>query len=321
MAPAFVHHVRLVGVFPQFLYEGKRLDPGRGILDCNCDLQRCRIDALVALNQVQVLARAAEIGLLAEIRDVDHQRFAFPPGDRVAPVLANVLWQVRPVRDRDRAIEPCALADVVVHIDRIRALDDPHHAAEIAEGPSVRRQRSCLENHRKGIQQATFNTAAVLGTVGAIHAIEVVVWRRLVSARRDRSGPAAGGALQERLEVLSFLADSLLRLRYQARHPAIGRVDDHRRAAAYVSWLIAEPMLVVRTGDVLFRATDVLPVDFSTVPSGAIVAREKLVESFLVLSVVHEFPVAKLLGALEWDYGRVTPCTLQVRSTPRSLGR
>src|SRR6267378_1014989 len=279
------------------------------------------IDALVALDQVQVFARAAEICLLAEIRNVDDQSFAFPPGDRIAPVLVNVLWQVRPVRDRDRAIEPCALADVVVHVDRIRALDDPHHATEIAEGPSVRRQRSCLENYRKAIQQATLNTAAVLGTVGAIHAIEVVVWRRLVSARRDRSGPAAGSTLQERLEVLSFLADSLLRLRYQGRHPAIGRVDDHRRAAAYVSWLIAEPMLVVRAGNVLFRATDVLPVNFSTVPSGAIVALKQLVESLLVLSVVHKFPVTKLLGSLEWDNGRVTPCTLQVRGAPRSLGR
>src|SRR6266576_1290899 len=139
---------------------------------------------------------------------------------------------MRSVRDRDRAIEPGALADVVVHVDRIRALDDPHHTAEIAEGPSVRRQWSCLENHWKVIQQATLDTAAVLGTVGAIHAIEVVIGRRLVSARRDWSGSAAGSTLQERLEVLPFLADPLLRRRYQGRHPAIGRLDDHRGAGA-----------------------------------------------------------------------------------------
>src|SRR6266403_6007090 len=80
-------------------------------------------------------------------------------------------------------------------------------------------------------------------------------------------------------------------------------------------------MLVVRAGDIFFRAADVLTVDFATVPSGAIVAREKLVESLLVLSVVHEFPVAKLLGSLEWDNGRVASCTLEVRGTPRSFGR
>src|SRR5579864_4935314 len=163
---------------------------------------------------MEILARAAKISLFAEVGDVHHKRIAFPASDGIAPILVNILWQVRPIGDRNYAIESGALADVVVDINGIGALDDAHHAAEIAERSSVRRQLSRWKNHGKAIQQATLDTAAVLGTVGTIHTIDVVVGRRLVSARRNRSGPAAGSTLQERLEVLPFLSNSLLRCRH-----------------------------------------------------------------------------------------------------------
>src|SRR5579864_4860587 len=158
---------------------------------------------------MEILARAAKISLFAEVGDVHHKRIAFPASDGIAPILVNILWQVRPIGDRNYAIKSGALADVVVDINGIGALDDAHHAAEIAERSSVRRQHSRWENHGKAIQQTTFDAAAVLRAVRAVHAIDVVVGWGLAPQRRDWSGPAAGGALQERREVLAFFVDSL----------------------------------------------------------------------------------------------------------------
>jgi len=73
LAPAFVHHVRLIGVLPQFLDEGERFDPRRWIFSGNRDLQILCVDSLVALNQVQVFARTAKVCLVIEIRDIDNQ--------------------------------------------------------------------------------------------------------------------------------------------------------------------------------------------------------------------------------------------------------
>src|ERR1700739_3062382 len=128
---------------------------------------------------MEILARAAKICLFAEVGDVDYQRIAFPARDGITPVLLNILWQMRPIGNRNYAIESGALTDVVVDTNGIGALDDAHHAAEIAERPSVRRQQSRWENHRKAIQQTTFDAAAVLRAVRAVHAIQVVVGRRL----------------------------------------------------------------------------------------------------------------------------------------------
>src|SRR5690242_16417995 len=111
---------------------------------------------------MKILARAAKIGLLAEVGDVHDQRIAFPARDGIAPVLVNILWQVRPIADRNDAIESRALADVVVDINGITALYDAHHATEIPERPSVRRQLSRRKNHGKAVQQTTFDAAAVL---------------------------------------------------------------------------------------------------------------------------------------------------------------
>ena len=69
LAPAFVHHVRLIGVLPQFLDEGERFDPRRWIFSGNRNLQILCVDSLVVLNQVQVFARTAKVCLVSEIRD------------------------------------------------------------------------------------------------------------------------------------------------------------------------------------------------------------------------------------------------------------
>src|SRR5580704_257309 len=120
---------------------------------------------------MELLARAAKIGFFAEVGDVHHQRITFPARDGIAPILVNSFWQMRPIADRNYAIESCALTDVVVDINRIGALDDAHHAAEISERSSVRRQLSRGENHGKAIQQTTFDAAADLGTISEVNEI------------------------------------------------------------------------------------------------------------------------------------------------------
>src|SRR4029077_9588332 len=96
---------------------------------------------------MEILARTAKVGLFAEIGDINHQSIAFPTRDGIAPVLANIFRQMRPVGDLNYAIESGALTNVVVDIDGIGAFDDAHDAAEIAERSSVRRQLSGGKNH------------------------------------------------------------------------------------------------------------------------------------------------------------------------------
>src|SRR5579863_4357526 len=128
---------------------------------------------------MKILARAAKIGLFAEVGDVHDQRIAFPARDGITPVLMNILWEMPPIGDWNYAIESGTLTYVVVDINGISALDDAHHAAEIAKWSSVRSQQSRWEYHGKAVQQTTFNAASVLRTVHAVHAIDVVVWRGL----------------------------------------------------------------------------------------------------------------------------------------------
>jgi hypothetical protein len=75
-------------------------------------------------------------------------------------------------------------------------------------------------------------------------------------------------------------------------------------------------MLIVGASDILFRAADILPIDFSAVPPGQRVAPKEVVLSFLVLGIGQEFPIAKFRRPLERDDGRVTPCALEVGVAP-----
>src|SRR5262245_16888960 len=57
-----------------------------------------------ALDQVQVFARALEIGFGTEVRHVDHKRVALPTAARVAVPLADVSGQVRAAVHDDVAL-------------------------------------------------------------------------------------------------------------------------------------------------------------------------------------------------------------------------
>ena len=60
-----------------------------GIVDGRPVENRFRVDALKALDHVQVLARSTEPGLVREIGGVDYQCVALPMPDRIAEQLAD----------------------------------------------------------------------------------------------------------------------------------------------------------------------------------------------------------------------------------------
>src|SRR5579883_188804 len=270
---------------------------------------------------MQVLAGTAKIGFLAEVSSVNDECIAIPMRDRIAPVLMYRFRQMRTSSDGDDAIKAGTLADVVIDVHRIGTLDDAHHAAEISVGPSVRSQQAGGKNHGKTIQQATLDAATVFWTVGAIHAVEVVLGRRIISAGRDWTRPTAGSALQKGLEVFSRFGDAFLRFWSVGRDSAVGRIDDHRCAHADFGGFIAEPVFVVSAGHVFLGAADILAVTLAAVAARKGVALEQSLFGFFVFFLRHELPVPKLLWTLERDDERVAPGALYVRSTPGSFER
>src|SRR5262249_48744632 len=90
-----------------------------------------------ALDEVQVLARAAIIGLRAEVRHVDHQRISLPVAARVAKPLADAGRQVRAAVHDDVALPALSLAHGVEDRDAARRLDDPREAAAAISGAKL----------------------------------------------------------------------------------------------------------------------------------------------------------------------------------------
>src|SRR5438552_467513 len=76
------------------IFAGPRSVPRRRILDSEAIEERPRIDAREALDDVQVLARAAELRLVREVGRVDDERIALPMPDRVAHPFADGRRQV-----------------------------------------------------------------------------------------------------------------------------------------------------------------------------------------------------------------------------------
>ena len=207
-----------------------------------------RPGARPALDQVQVLARALEIGLRTEVRHVDDERVALPVAARVAVPLADVGRQMRASVHDDVALPALALAHVVEDRDAARRLHDPAEAAgrrlPNSGSPPVR-QRSA--NEPSSGPSLRFMRAGV------------VARRRFRKSRRGRRIVFAAAA--RRLLVLAGLGrlqqgetkfplggGDLLRLRRQRRNPAIGRIDDQRRARAGA--LDGHEHVVVGAGDV-----------------------------------------------------------------------
>src|SRR5438105_14826180 len=84
-----INSVLLVALPAELLLDGPGLGPHGRIFDRNLVGERLRPGARPALNEVQVLARAKEIGLRTEIGHVDDERVALPMAARVAVPLMD----------------------------------------------------------------------------------------------------------------------------------------------------------------------------------------------------------------------------------------
>ena len=94
---------QVVGRRPRLL-AGPGPYPRLRILDRELIPERLRVDAREALDDVQVLARASEAGLVGEVGRVDDQRVALPPADGVAEPFPDRLRQVLAVHPDDARV-------------------------------------------------------------------------------------------------------------------------------------------------------------------------------------------------------------------------
>src|SRR2546422_6950324 len=111
MAPRLVvDPVRLIVLPGIFLPDGPRFRPRGRIFYCDGVLDRVRSSALPAFDQMTVLAGSHEVGLGAEIGDIDHQRIALPSAARIAKALPDISRKMRAAVDRDNALPPLPLS-------------------------------------------------------------------------------------------------------------------------------------------------------------------------------------------------------------------
>ena len=171
--------------------------------------------------------------------------------------------------------------------------------------------------------QAAVRQRAVLRTIMAIDARGVVARRKFRASRRGRRIVFAAAA--RRLLVLARLGrlqqgetkfpiggGNLLSLRRQRRNPAIGRIDNQRRARAGV--LHGHEHRVVGAGDVDARSR--APHALSR-PSSA----DRCSIQFCPLRLGEKFLVRILGGALQGRVGFVGPNALQVGFAPGRFQR
>ena len=180
---------------------------------------------------MQILARALKIGLRTEVRHVDDEGIALPVAARVAIPLADAGRQMRASVHDDVALPPLSLTHVVEHRDAARRLHDPPEAADWPpnSGSPAVRQRS--------------GNAPSSGPSWRFMRCSVVAGRKFRESRRGRRIVFAAvarhrlvlaglGRLQQGETKFPLGGGDLLSLRRQRRNPAIGRIDDQRRARA-----------------------------------------------------------------------------------------
>src|SRR6267142_5239888 len=114
MAPRLVvDPVRLIVLPGIFLLDSPWLRPRGRIFYCDGVLERVWTGAGPAFDQMPVLAGSHEVGLGAEIGDIDHQRFALPSAARIAKALPHLPRKMRAAHDRDNALPPLSLSPVI----------------------------------------------------------------------------------------------------------------------------------------------------------------------------------------------------------------
>src|SRR5215470_8545074 len=101
-----INSVLLVALPGELLLGGPGLGPHGRIFDRDLVRERLRPGARPPLDQVQVLARAKEIGFRTEVGHVDYKRAALPMAARVTEPLTNAGRQVRASVHYDVALPP-----------------------------------------------------------------------------------------------------------------------------------------------------------------------------------------------------------------------
>ena len=270
------------------------------------------------LDEVQVLARALEVGLRREVGHVDDQRLAFPPAARVAPPLPDARGQVRRVGDRDDALPPLALAGVVEDRDRVGRLDDLREEAGRATEVGQHGRHAALAQR------------PILGPSERLMAPPPAAPVRRdstggTSARRGDGGPyfppSQPGSLFLQTSVACRSASwnsriscrRFCRLRGQRRNAPVRRIGDERRPPS--GRLVGqEDVGAVGAADVLLAAAIVTP-DVLTDDGGALLVK------LGTLFVGEEFLVGEPRRPLQRDLVGVGPDALQVRRAPRCSRR
>src|ERR1700730_16681511 len=226
-----IESVFLIALLGELFLDGPWPRPHGRIFDLDLVFERGRAGPRPAFDQMQVLARSLEIGLRTEVRHVDDEGVALPAATRVAIPLADVGRQMRaPVHD-DVPLPPLALAHVVEDRDAALCLHDP----PVAAGPAAKLGQSA--------GQAAVRQVAVLRTIMAIDRHRVVAGSPFPEFRRRRRivlPTAAGrrlvlagiGRQQQGETKFPLGGGHLLSLRRQRRNPAVGWIDDQRRARA-----------------------------------------------------------------------------------------
>src|SRR5688572_4330184 len=199
----------------------ERPRPGEraGIGDGHAVVDLARADAGEALDQLQVLGRAAVKHLVGEVAGLDHERVAVPARHRVAHPLADRPGDVRAPVGRDHAR---AAQHLDLDRDEAGALGD---AVVVVVGRRAHRTR-----HAAG--DAALEGAAIQPGVGAT--------------------PGGAGAAKGR--PLRLVGGAFLRLGRQPRHLAVGRIHDQRRAQAGDLGATVPPEIVVGALHVPARA-------------------------------------------------------------------
>ena len=187
---------------------------------------------------------------------------------------------------------------------------------------TIRRKLPCAAELGQPAGQAAVRQRAVLRTIVAIHACSVVAGSRLRASRRGhrivfaaaagrRLVPAGLGRLHQGEAKFPLGGGRLLGLRRQRRNPAIGRIDDPRRAQPGVLPGYEQRHCRRRRRRVRSRVPRDCPC--RPAPSAPYPIRP--------LCLGEEFLVGPFGGALQRRVGFVGPNALQVGFAPGRLRR
>src|SRR5690348_14993714 len=170
-----INPVFLIALLGELLLDGPRTSPHGRVFDGDLVLQRLGSGARPTLDEMQVVARAQEIGFGAEVRNINDESIAVPVAARIAVPLADACGKMWASVHNDVALPALALTDVIKHGDAAGRL---HNAAEAAAV-------GCSE-FGQAASEATVRQGAIFRIIVAIHARGIVARRRIRAVHGGR---------------------------------------------------------------------------------------------------------------------------------------